>query len=338
MAPRTVPLDPTTQRLTTLRHQARIIDQSFNIDAHHQYRFAFGDLLCFPLQDHEHTDVKNDIGFYVGDEDSTKGGSLIYMPYTHKILTRGGGHRILISDVQLLQWYARRRDITRNPLPYSIVKDAVMDLLANRDTAVIMSDKTQLLITPAAEDDNTIAHPLTPAVIQHAISVSPTPASSPTRPRTALIPIPPTAALHRTKRNRSPTTFYKPHDIHAVTAALRKIMDRENPPPAIFPTDDNDHTLTDTDIIRSYAIDTLFDSEYYTGDTEEIETADALKAPGSAQFIIAIQKEVHSLITETRTLIPITRGADDNLENTTHKRIWKIRTTLKCKRKKKPNG
>jgi len=49
-------------------------------------------------------------------------------------------------------------------------------------------------------------------------------------------------------------------------------MDRENPPPAIFPTDDNDHTLTDTDIMRSYAIDTLFDSEYYTGDTKEMET------------------------------------------------------------------
>ena len=65
--------------------------------------------------------------------------------------------------------------------------------------------------------------------------------------------------------------------------------------------------------------------------------ADALKAPDSAQFIIAIQK-VHSLIMETRTLIPITRGAADYLENTTHKRIWIIRTTLKCKRKKKPNG
>ena len=37
-------------------------------------------------------------------------------------------------------------------------------------------------------------------------------------------------------------------------------------------------------------------------------------------------------------MIPITRGADDYLENATHKRIWKIRTTLKCKRKKKPNG
>ena len=94
--------------------------------------------------------------------------------------------------------------------------------------------------------------------------------------------IPPTAALRRTKRDRNQTTFYKPHDIRAVTEALRTMMDRENPPPAIFPTDDNEQTLTDTDIMRSYAIDTLFDSEYYTGDTEEIETTDALKAPDSA--------------------------------------------------------
>jgi hypothetical protein len=260
------------------------------------------------------------------------------MPYTHKILTRGGGHRILISDVQLLQWYARRRDTTRNPLPYSIVKDAVMDLMANRDTTVIMSDRTQLLITPATEDADTLAQPLTPAVIQHATSVPNTHAQTPAGPRTALIPIPPTAASNRTKRDRSQTTLYKPHDIRAITAALRTIMDRENPPPAIFPTDDNEHTLTDTDIMRSYAIDTMFDSEYYTGETEEIETAGALKAPDSAQFITAIQKEVHSLIMETRTLIPITRGTDGYLENTTNKRIWKIRTTLKCKRKKKTNG
>ena len=249
------------------------------------------------------------------------------MPYTHKVLARGGGHRILISDVQLLHRYHRRRDITRNPLPYSIVKDTVMDLMANRDTTIAISDKTQLLITPATEDNDTTAQPLSPAVIQHATSVTSTPTRVPTRTRTALIPIPLTAALHRTKRDRSQTTFYKPDDIRAVTEALRTIMDRENPRPAIFPTDNNEHPLTDKNIMCSYAIDSLFDSEYYTGDTEEIETADALKAPDSAQFIIAIQKEVHSLITETKTLKPIMRGAADYLENTTNKRIWKTRTT-----------
>ena len=117
-------MGPATQLPAPLRHQthpAQIIDSSFHIDAAHQYRHAFGDLLCFPLQDHERLwkfDVKNDIGFYAGDEDSVKGGSVIYMPYTHNFLTRGNGHRILISDLQLLQWYSQRRDIRRSPLPY----------------------------------------------------------------------------------------------------------------------------------------------------------------------------------------------------------------------------
>ena len=114
-------------------------------------------------------------------------------------------------------------------------------------------------------------------------------------------------------------------------------MDRENPPSPIYPTD-NDNSPSDTDIMRSYAIDTLFASEYYTGDTEEIETAEALRAPDREQFIIAIKKEVHSLISETRTLQPFTSTATGYAENVDQKRVWKIRTTLKCKRKKKSNG
>ena len=85
---------------------AQVIDPSFHVDAIHQYRHAFGDLLCFPLQDHERLwkfDVKNDIGFYLGDEDRIKGGNLVYLPYTHSVLTRGYSHRILIPDLQFLQ-------------------------------------------------------------------------------------------------------------------------------------------------------------------------------------------------------------------------------------------
>ena len=101
-----------------------------------------------------------------------------------------------------------------------------MDLMACRDTTVIMSDKTQLLlITPATEENDTPIQPSTPAVIKHATSVTSTPARVPTRAQTALIPTPPTAALHRTKRDRSQTAFFKPHDIiRAVTEALRTIM------------------------------------------------------------------------------------------------------------------
>ena len=91
--------------------------------------------------------------------------------------------------------------------------------------------------------------------------------------------------------------------------------------------------------MRCYAIDTLFDSAYYNGDTEEIEATEALRrAPDRAQFIEAIKKEVHSLISETRTLQPLPKTATGHAENLEQRRVWKIRTTLKCKRKKKPNG
>ena len=117
-----------------------------------------------------------------------------------------------------------------------------------------------------------------------------------------MLPIPPPAAIRRDSRVRTKIAFYKPHDIHAETAAIREIMDRDNPPPPIFPTTDNNQLISDTNIMRSYALDTLFDSAYCTGDTEEIETAEALRGPDRAQFIIAIKKEVQSLISETATL------------------------------------
>jgi hypothetical protein len=112
-------------------------------------------------------------------------------------------------------------------------------------------------------------------------------------------------------------------------------MDRENPPPQLFPTD-NDAMPSDTDIMRSYPIDTLFDSKYYTGDTKEIETMDAFHATDSDQFVAAIGKEVHSLKSETRTLQLFSRTTAPS--GYSQKRVWKIRTTLKCKRKKNPNG
>ncbi len=155
-----------------------------------------------------------------------------------------------------------------------------MDLLANRETPATKSETTQLLITPAIDIEGIIIEPATPAVIQHAVPDTDTTANTtPTQhPRRALLPIPPPTSIRRHDRNRTPTLFYKPHDICAVTAAIRQIMDQDIPPLPIFPTD-NDLQPSDTDIMRSYAIDKLFDSAYYTGDTEEIETVDALRAP-----------------------------------------------------------
>ena len=71
----------------------------------------------------------------------------------------------------------------------------------------------------------------------------------------------------------------------------------------------------------SSCIDTLFDSAYYTGDREEIETTEALRAPDRAQFIDAIKKEVHSLISETRNLQPLAKTATGYAENLEQHRV-----------------
>jgi hypothetical protein len=148
---------------------------------------------------------------------SRVGGSVIYMPYAHNFLTRGNGHRVLISDIQLLQWYSQRRDIRRNPLPYyAVVKAAVMDLLAHRETLAMRSDDTQLLITPALTDDGTTTNPPTHAVIQHATP----PLPPPLPPSPSLVKLQPNSALlyylsqkqpatiRRDRRTRAKTLFY----------------------------------------------------------------------------------------------------------------------------------
>jgi hypothetical protein len=87
-----------------------------------------------------------------------------------------------------------------------------------------------------------------PAVVQHAIPLMlvTQPAKATPRPRTAMLPIPPPAAIRLDSWVRTRTAFYKPHDIRAVTAAIRNIMDRDNPPSPIFPTSDNDQVIFDT--------------------------------------------------------------------------------------------
>ncbi len=154
------------------------------------------------------------------------------------------------------------------------------------------------------------------------------------RPRTALLPIPPPASIRRDSRPRAKTIFYKPHDIRAVSAALtaRTLY----LPYSQQTTTANLPTLTLCAPMQSTHCSPP--NKYYSGDTEEIETAEALRAPDREQFIIAIKKEVQCLISDTKTLQPLTRTATGYAENVDQSRVWKIRATLKCKRKKKSNG
>jgi hypothetical protein len=84
---------------------------------------------------------------YLGDEDRIKGGNLVYLPYMHSVLTRGNSQRILIADLQLLQWYSRRRNIRNNLLPYCIVNAAILNLLADRETSAGDANSAPILVT-----------------------------------------------------------------------------------------------------------------------------------------------------------------------------------------------
>lgn len=58
-----------------------MFDSMFRVDASHQYRYVYGDILCFPLPDNEKRwafDVKNEVGLYTGDQEGIKGGVLAY--------------------------------------------------------------------------------------------------------------------------------------------------------------------------------------------------------------------------------------------------------------------
>ena len=59
-----------------------------SVDATYQYRFAFGDVVCYILEKKDRKwkfDLKNEVGFYFGDEKGVKGGVRLYRPYSHSM-------------------------------------------------------------------------------------------------------------------------------------------------------------------------------------------------------------------------------------------------------------
>jgi hypothetical protein len=59
-----------------------IMDNDHQVDAKYQYRFAFGDIVCYPLSEKNELglylgdkfDAKNELGLYLGDKQGMKGG------------------------------------------------------------------------------------------------------------------------------------------------------------------------------------------------------------------------------------------------------------------------
>ena len=102
-----------------------IMDNHHQVDAKYQYRFAFGDMVCYPLSEKE-LPTKNELGLYLGDKQGMKGGCHVYQAYWHRIITRGDVHRIKISEVELMEWYGKRAYVRQSGLGWGQVESAML--------------------------------------------------------------------------------------------------------------------------------------------------------------------------------------------------------------------
>ena len=290
-----------------------IMERDHKVDSKTKYRFAFGDLVCFPLEEHERKwkfDTRNEIGFYVGDQPTSKGAAMVYQPYHHSILVRGDVHRVRISDVQLLQFFGRRVAIREGSLPFKIVNEAIIDLLRDKPY--------QRHSSPVSEENagTQLGNPNDTIVLPLPINTQPKPTERSLRPRTH------GSYAEQFRRSNSISSIRRhTRNIEELTAAS---------------TSDNKEDEEPT-ILHNYRMLSIHDSDAIApmdlDDQENISTRDALLAHDSPLFATAIKSEIATLLTETKTLIPVGRDYVDSLE-----RKLIIGTTVKCKRKKRENG
>lgn len=305
----------------------KMLQQNYKVDAHHQFRYVYGDILCFPLPDNEKRwafDVKNEVGLYTGDEEGVKGGVLVYQPYQHSIVLRGSAHRVDVSPLQLMQWYARRREIRDAPVPFKVVEKAIIDLLKDRQTTTETSTEVEVdtnksePIELSEDPDYTLQLPLfvKPKMLRGRIEQQHGHKSRPQRSR------------------RRPTRY------NTVAAAFQTIIKEEIRMPQVTMVTDNSDDLLEQEarILWDYNVETMGDPIGLETPSGEMDLFMALKDDDAPEFVKALKLEIHALINETSTLQPITHMGGGYVENVHNKRIWKIATTFKAKRKKKSNG
>ena len=153
---------------TGYRSPNQLCNPSHFVDASVKYRYAFSDLLVFPLQDGERKwkfDVRNEVGFYFGDDTLTKDAVYIYLPFHHQLVSRAGAERVDVSELQLLRWYGKRVDVRKPTLTFGEVRKGMLELAPEifEDEEPTMrnakitegSDDEQYSSDESVSDDNT---------------------------------------------------------------------------------------------------------------------------------------------------------------------------------------
>ena len=325
-----------------------IMDNTHQVDARYQYRFAYGDIVCYPLNEKERRwkfDTKNELGFYLGDKKGMNGGCHVYQPYRHKILTRGDVHRIRLSEFELMEWYGKRAHVRQSGLSWSTVEEAFVDLLQHKpymNSSVPRPAVEEPTEGYSSDDEWQDMVPGQPPDQEHddqdmEVQVHPNTIILPveTRPIEELRA---GARRQSTRERKRPASFIEEsyqtgETVWEENGELVRGINVLQQLNAHMETDDNDNEAR---IASQYRILTMHDPEILSvpeADDENISTRDALRAPDAEQFKVAILKEATDLIDTTKTLTPQSEQQVKKMGM-----YWLIGTTLKCKRKKKGNG
>eukprot|EP01036_Dinobryon_divergens_P061782 gene61782-biopygen27670 len=298
-----------------------IIDNMHQVDARYQYRFAYGDIVCYPLTEKERRwkfDTKNELGFYLGDKKGMKGGCHVYQPYWHKILTRGDVHRIRISEFELMEWYGKRAHVRQSGLSWGLVEEAMLDLLKDKPymhasaPRPATEDPEQDSDDSAGEDDGSgdMEQQEQPPEPEHAEQQ---PNVWHHNPNTIVLPVEtrPIEELRAgarrtsTRERKRPASFIEESYQDGETVweedgeLVRGIhvIEQLN---AHMETDDNDNEARIASIYRTL---TIHDPEILSVPEEDEENI----STHAEKFEVAIRKEVTDLIETTGTLTPLSR-------------------------------
>ena len=104
-------------------------------DLKREFQFVFGDIVAVNVPEELKEwkfDTRNQIGIYVGEDSKTKGGHLIYWPYTHAVQTRDTITKLEITDAQFLHYFSKLINAKTKSLPYQTIDIAIEDF---RDSA-----------------------------------------------------------------------------------------------------------------------------------------------------------------------------------------------------------
>ena len=106
-----------------------IMDNTHQVDARYQYRFAYGDIDRLPPTDREGTTMEvryQERTWILSRRQKGNEGRMQRVPAVLDV------HRIRISEFELMEWYGKRVHVRQSGLSWGQVEEAMLDLLKDK--------------------------------------------------------------------------------------------------------------------------------------------------------------------------------------------------------------